>query len=290
MTGFWLYGLCTSIYSGLSPLLEMNEHFFFSYRTSSSQHLFRLCPVDDPSTMTGNNQYSTSTMSEPVARNSVSAPLLQRKRKDSFVVYDGKSRKLPKRNQTCDPQETLSLKGFGGLDDIINDLWKLIGRPLTDPEFYLHTRVQPLRGIVLHGPPGCGKTALVKSIAREVGIPVLSLSARLIKLFREPEKKLRELFEEAHEKAPCLIFMDTIEAITPDRECAEGGMERRILAQMVACIDDLTLEKTDGKPVIIIGETNQPDSLDPALRTAGRFDKEICIHMPDEVGREKYYT
>ncbi|KAL7266013.1 Ribosome biogenesis ATPase rix7 [Rhizina undulata] len=103
----------------------------------------------------------------------------------------------------------------------------------------------------------------------------------------ESEKKLRELFEEAKEKAPCLIFMDEIDAITPKRESAQREMERRIVAQMLTCMDDLTLEKTDGKPVLIIGATNRPDSLDPALRRAGRFDREICLNVPDEIGREK---
>ncbi|KAF8458904.1 P-loop containing nucleoside triphosphate hydrolase protein [Terfezia claveryi] len=103
----------------------------------------------------------------------------------------------------------------------------------------------------------------------------------------ESEKQLRDLFDEAREKAPCILFLDEIDAITPKRESAQREMERRIVAQMLTCMDDLTLEKTGGKPVMIIGATNRPDSLDPALRRAGRFDREICLGVPDEAGREK---
>jgi len=156
-------------------------------------------------------------------------------------VKDGGSGKLPKRNHTRYLQETLSMKDIGDLDDIINDLWKLISRPLTDPEFYLRIRVQPLHGIVLHGPPGCGKTMPVKSIAREVGIPLMAISALSIRrYYSEPEKKLCERFEEACEKAPCIIFMDEIDTKTPDRKCPEGGMERRFVAQILTWIDNIT--------------------------------------------------
>ncbi|PUU76538.1 P-loop containing nucleoside triphosphate hydrolase protein [Tuber borchii] len=239
--------------------------------------------------MTGNKEYLASTTSEPAARNSAPASPLQRKRKESYSVKDGQSGKPPKRNDNREPPETMFLSDIGGLDDIINDLWKLIGRPLTDPEFCLHTRVQQLYGIVLHGPPGCGKTMLVKAIAQDIGVPLFSVwGSRFMKgMYREPEKKLREIFEEAYEKAPCLIFMDEIDAISPKWKGAEGGIARRIAAQLLACIDDFALRKTGGKPVIIIGATNQLDSLDPALRTTGRFDQEICIKMPDEVGRER---
>lgn len=154
----------------------------------------------------------------------------------------------------------------------------------------MHTRVQPASGIVLHGPPGSGKTMLVNAIAQEIGVPLIYLRTPWIMsgMYGEPEKKLKETFEEAHEKAPCLIFMDEIDAIISDKESTKHGMSRRIVAQMLACIDNLSLRKTGGKPVIIIGATQQPDSLDPALRTARRFDREICIKMPNEVGREKY--
>lgn len=102
----------------------------------------------------------------------------------------------------------------------------------------------------------------------------------------ESEKKIREVFEEAREHAPCILFIDEIDAITPKRETAQREMERRIVAQLLTCMDDLSIDKTNGKPVMIIGATNRPDSIDPALRRAGRFDREICLGVPDEKSRK----
>ena len=104
----------------------------------------------------------------------------------------------------------------------------------------------------------------------------------------ESEKKIREVFEEVKEFAPCLLFIDEIDAITPKRETAQREMERRIVAQLLTCMDDCSLDKTNNKPVLIIGATNRPDSLDPALRRAGRFDREITMGVPDEDGRRRY--
>ena len=133
---------------------------------------------------------------------------------------------------------------------------------------------------------------IANAIAGEIGLPFISVSAPSIVsgMSGESEKQLRDLFDEAREKAPCILFLDEIDAITPKRESAQREMERRIVAQMLTCMDDLTLEKTGGKPVMIIGATNRPDSLDPALRRAGRFDREICLGVPDEAGREKLVT
>jgi len=130
----------------------------------------------------------------------------------------------------------------------------------------------------------------VKSIAREFGITLIAMSAPSTRrYYSEREKNLCELFEEACEKAPCIIFMDEIDTKTPDRKCPEGGMGRRFVDQILTCIDNITFEKTGGKPVIIIGETNQPERQVPASRVDGRLNKEVCVRMPDKVGREKYY-
>jgi ribosome biogenesis ATPase len=161
--------------------------------------------------------------------------------------------------------------------------------PLTHPEVYTYTGVPPPRGILLHGPPGCGKTLLATAIAGEVGLPFISISAPSLVsgMSGESEKQVRELFEEAKQLAPCLVFIDEIDAVTPKRENAQREMERRIVAQLLTCMDSLSLDKTDGKPVLIIGATNRPDSLDPALRRAGRFDREICMSVPSETAREQ---
>lgn len=130
---------------------------------------------------------------------------------------------------------------------------------------------------------------LANAIAGELGMPFICKSApELVSgMSGESEKKVRDLFEEARALAPCLLFIDEIDAVTPKRENAQREMERRIVAQLLTCIDDLSLEKTDGKPVMVIGATNRPDSIDPALRRAGRFDREICMGVPDEKAREE---
>ncbi|TIA89139.1 hypothetical protein E3P99_02228 [Wallemia hederae] len=180
------------------------------------------------------------------------------------------------------------LTDLGGINECVERMLELVAMPLTHPEVYLHTGVQPPRGVLLHGPPGCGKTLLANAIAGEMGVPFLSISAPSVVsgMSGESEKTIRDTFDEATASAPCLLFIDEIDAITPKRENAQREMERRIVAQLLTCIDDISWDKTDNKPVIIIGATNRPDSLDPALRRAGRFDHEISMGVPDDTGRE----
>lgn len=182
-----------------------------------------------------------------------------------------------------------TLKDLGGIDKIIQDVLELIGMPLSHPEIYQHIGTDTPRGVLLHGPPGCGKTVLANAISNELGVPFISISAPSIVsgMSGESEKKLREVFEEAKSLAPCILFLDEIDAITPKRDSAQREMERRIVAQLLTCMDDVSFEKTGGRPVIIIGATNRPDSIDPALRRGGRFDREICMNVPDEEAREK---
>lgn len=161
--------------------------------------------------------------------------------------------------------------------------------PLAHSEVYSHIRTETPRGVLLHGPPGCGKTMLANAIANELGVPFISVSAPSVVsgMSGESEKKLRDIFDEAKSLAPCIVFLDEIDAITPKRESVQREMERRIVAQLLTCMDDVSLEKTGGKPVIIIGATNRPDAIDSALRRGGRFDREICMSVPDEESREK---
>ncbi|KAJ3568342.1 hypothetical protein NP233_g5775 [Leucocoprinus birnbaumii] len=184
---------------------------------------------------------------------------------------------------------TARLSDLGGVEGCIEKMLELVAMPLCHPEVYLHTGVQPPRGVLLHGPPGCGKTLLANAMAGELGVPFISISAPSIVsgMSGESEKTLRDTFEEAKRVAPCLLFIDEIDAITPKRESAQREMERRIVAQFLTCMDDMSWEKNDNKPVVVIGATNRPDSLDAALRRAGRFDHEISMGVPDDEARAK---
>ncbi|KAJ6448930.1 P-loop containing nucleoside triphosphate hydrolase protein [Mycena sanguinolenta] len=184
---------------------------------------------------------------------------------------------------------TARLADLGGIENCIEKMLELVAMPLCHPEIYLHTGVQPPRGVLLHGPPGSGKTLLANAIAGELGVPFISISAPSIVsgMSGESEKTLRDTFEEAKRVAPCLLFIDEIDAITPKRESAQREMERRIVAQFLTCMDEMSWDKTDNKPVIVMGATNRPDSLDAALRRAGRFDHEISMGVPDEAARAK---
>lgn len=199
-----------------------------------------------------------------------------------------KPRKRRKRQLELAPPQT-NLASLGGMDDVTNQLMETVGLPILHPEIYQRTGVQPPRGVLLYGPPGCGKTLVAHALAGELQVPFFNVLAPLIVLgmLGELEKKLRELFDEAKAVAPCLIFMDEIDSITPKRDGgAQREMERRIVAQLLTLMDELTMENLDGKPVIVIGATNRPDSLDSALRRAGRFDREVCLNVPNESQRE----
>lgn len=186
------------------------------------------------------------------------------------------------------PPTHLSLEDLGGVDHVVEQLKRLV-LPMTMPEIYASSKVQPARGVLIHGPPGCGKTAIANAFAAHLGVSFISISAPSIVsgMSGESEKALREYFEEAKKLAPCLIFIDEIDAITPKRESAQREMEKRIVAQLLTCMDDLILEKTNGKAVVVLAATNRPDSLDPALRRGGRFNKEINMSVPNEASREK---
>lgn len=201
---------------------------------------------------------------------------------------------LTKRRKTApeidrSPPTHVSLADLGGVDNVIQDLKDLIVLPLFRPDIYMNSKIQPPRGILLHGPPGCGKTMIANALAAELGVPFISLSAPSLVsgMSGESEKALRDHFEEAKKMAPCLVFLDEIDSITPKRENAQREMEKRIVAQLLTCMDQLALEQTGGKAVIIIAATNRPDALDPALRRGGRFDKEINLGVPSEAVREQ---
>ncbi|KAM8738841.1 nuclear valosin-containing protein-like isoform 1-T1 [Acanthopagrus schlegelii] len=180
---------------------------------------------------------------------------------------------------------SLKFEDVGGNEETLMDVCKLLIH-MRHPEVYQQLGMAPPRGFLLHGPPGCGKTLLAQAVAGELQLPMLKVSApELVSgVSGESEQKLRELFDLAVSSAPCILFIDEIDAITPKREVASKDMERRIVAQLLTCMDDLN-SLTVTAQVLVIGATNRPDSLDPALRRAGRFDREICLGIPDEAAR-----
>ncbi|KAG1729669.1 P-loop containing nucleoside triphosphate hydrolase protein [Suillus paluster] len=232
---------------------------------------------------------ATNDVTAPDAR----PPPSKRKLRSARSAVEDSSSKRPKLSSNAIAKDhtppATRLSDLGGVEACVEKMLELVAMPLCHPEIYLHTGVQPPRGVLLHGPPGCGKTLLANAIAGELGVPFINISAPSIVsgMSGESEKTLRDTFEEAKRVAPCLLFIDEIDAITPKRESAQREMERRIVAQFLTCMDDMSWEKTENKPVIVIGATNRPDSLDAALRRAGRFDHEISMGVPDEEARNK---
>jgi len=177
----------------------------------------------------------------------------------------------------------ITYEDIGGLEGEIIKVREMIEIPLKQPEVFERLGVQPPKGVLLRGPPGTGKTLIAKAVANESGAHFISINGPEIvsKFVGEAEKNLRRLFEDAEKNAPAIIFIDEIDAIAPKREESTGEVERRIVAQLLALMDGL---KGRGK-VIVIAATNRPDSLDPALRRGGRFDREIEVGVPSRKGR-----
>ncbi|QIX02202.1 hypothetical protein AMS68_007719 [Peltaster fructicola] len=188
---------------------------------------------------------------------------------------------LPKRQKTIATYSDHSLADIGGMPEVLDQLGELV-IPLLAPEEYLNMGLSLPRGVLLHGPPGCGKTTVSKVFATQLGLPLVQILGPSIVsgMSGESEKAIRERFDEAKKIAPCLLFIDEIDAIAPKRETSQGGMEKRIVAQLLISMDEL--EGDPNKPVIVLAATNRPDSLDAALRRGGRFDTEIMIGVPNE--------
>ncbi len=177
----------------------------------------------------------------------------------------------------------VTYEDIGGLSEEIKRVREMIELPMKHPELFERLGIDPPKGVLLHGPPGTGKTLLAKAVANESGVNFVSIAGPEImsKFYGESEQRIREIFQQAEKDAPSIIFIDELDSIAVKREEVTGEVERRVVAQLLALMDGL---KSRGK-VIVIGATNRPNALDPALRRPGRFDREIEIGVPDRNGR-----
>src|SRR5579872_1349940 len=176
-----------------------------------------------------------------------------------------------------------SYEEIGGLDEEIRRLREIIELPLRHPEIFQKLGVEAPNGILLYGPPGCGKTLLARALANECEANFFTMNGPEImnKYYGETEGKLRDLFREARESSPSIIFIDEIDALAPRREEAFGDVEKRVVGQLLALMDGVS-ERGD---VVVIGATNRPETIDPALRRPGRFDREVQVGVPNSEAR-----
>ncbi len=184
---------------------------------------------------------------------------------------------------TVDRKVRVTYEEVGGLGQEVKAMREIVELPLKHPELFARLGVEPHSGILLYGPPGCGKTLLAKVIASESEANMYPINGPEImnKYYGETEAKLRDIFKDAKDNAPSIIFIDEIDAIAPKREEVYGDVEKRVVAQLLALMDGLD----DRGNVVVLGATNRPDSVDPALRRPGRFDREFEVSVPNEEGR-----
>ena len=190
---------------------------------------------------------------------------------------------IAEKGETLRGVPQVTYEDIGGITNEIKKVREMIELPLRHPEIFEKLGIEAPKGVLLYGPPGTGKTLLAKAVANESQAHFISISGPEImsKFYGESEARLREIFKEAREKAPSIIFVDEIDSIAPKREEVTGEVERRVVSQMLSLMDGL---EARGK-VIVIAATNRPNAIDPALRRPGRFDREIEIKVPDKKGR-----
>lgn len=181
----------------------------------------------------------------------------------------------------------ITYEDIGGLDSELEQVREMIELPMRHPEIFGRLGIDPPKGVLLHGPPGTGKTLIAKAVANEVDAEFYTISGPEImsKYYGESEEQLREVFEEATDNSPAIIFMDELDSIASQRGEASGDVERRVVAQLLSLMDGLE----DRSEVVVIGATNRVDAIDPALRRGGRFDREIEVSAPDKEGRREIF-
>jgi len=203
---------------------------------------------------------------------------------DAVLVTQKTVFHIAEKGETLRGVPQVTYEDIGGLTDEIKKVREMIELPLRHPEIFEKLGIEAPKGVLLYGPPGTGKTLLAKAVANESNAHFISISGPEImsKFYGESEARLREIFKEAKEKSPSIIFIDEIDSIAPKREEVTGEVERRVVSQLLSLMDGL---EARGK-VIVIAATNRQNALDPALRRPGRFDREIEIKVPDKKGRK----
>jgi transitional endoplasmic reticulum ATPase len=254
-----------------------------------------LSPIEDLN-VTGLEEYLPEHLEGHVIAKGDTIPINMMGRKIGFVVStvvpsnspaivtantDFVIGSVPKAGTQAVPR--VNYEDIGGLRNEIQKVREMIELPMRHPEIFDRIGIEAPRGVLLFGPPGTGKTLLAKAVANETNANFYSIGGPEImsKFYGESEERLRETFKQAQENAPSIIFIDEIDSIAPKREEVSGDVEKRVVSQLLTLMDGL---QSRGK-VVVIGATNRPDALDPALRRPGRFDREIEIGIPDQTGR-----
>jgi transitional endoplasmic reticulum ATPase len=211
--------------------------------------------------------------------------ILETMPRGTVIVRRETAIRIEVRGSSSDGLGRVSYEDIGGLGSAIQRVREMIELPLRYPEIFGRLGIDPPKGVLLHGPPGCGKTLLARAVANETNASFFAISGPEIvsKYYGESEAKLRQLFEQAKKESPSIIFLDEIDSIAPKRENTTGEVEKRIVAQLLAIMDGL---EARGQ-ITVIAATNLPNVLDPALRRPGRFDREIVIGTPDVQGRRE---
>ncbi|XP_022229564.2 nuclear valosin-containing protein-like isoform X2 [Drosophila obscura] len=235
---------------------------------------------------TGKNHHSDGSCSRKDQRNS--SLLYQQLRQQNQSPSDRNSGRSRKNRKDLELQHiTESFRDIGGMDGTLKELCEMLIH-IKSPEFYFQLGLLPSRGLLLHGPPGCGKTYLARAISGQLKMPLLEVPATELigGISGESEERIRDVFEQAMDSSPCVLFIDEIDAIGGNRQWAAKDMERRIVSQLISSLDNLKATEF-GQSVVVIAATTRPDVLDPGLRRIGRFDHEIPIHIPSRKERRE---
>jgi transitional endoplasmic reticulum ATPase len=204
------------------------------------------------------------------------------------VAQDTEIELLPEFVEMEEPRRVdVTYDDIGGLGETIHQVREMVELPLKHPELFQRLGIDPPKGVLLHGPPGTGKTLLARAVANEADTKFFHIAGPEImgRFYGESEQRLREIFQQAQQQAPSIIFIDEIDSIAPKRQDVNGEVERRVVAQLLTLMDGLEPRQN----VIVIGATNRVDALDEALRRPGRFDREIVIGVPDVKGRREVF-